>query len=694
MRKKYSVVKIFIFNVVSALLLISPAVSPAMWKQANENGFGDIENSYVPSMIVFENQLYAGTCNITGAQVWLSPDGITWDKGYDAAEYNPSHVCVQSMTIFNNELWGGTCNYEEGFAIGNSSGTVSIEGGFGDQSNICAASMAVFNNRLFVGTSKESRGCEVWSSPDGTSWMQANEDGFGDENNFGAASIAIFGNYLYVGASNFNGCQIWRTAAVGEPPFKWDPVITDGFGDITNIFAFSMVVFNNWLYVGTGNICKGCQIWRTAAVGEPPFIWEKVNIDGFGNYNNHHATSMVVFDDHLYVATSRDKHYPTHSCKVWRTAALGDLPFNDWRKVNSDEFGNHNNTGAGAMTVFHNYLYVGTGNYEGCEVWQYKPHPVEIIFEQYSSKVPKRGELGFQATVTNNTNRAGTVYFATKVKLPNGNLYPPSGYLVGPIKVTLDPYESKSKRIPHNIPINAPLGDYTYNGYIGKPGVGVINDCQFNFEVVEKIGSISGEITCPECSECVIRVNAYGDIPGPEAPILGEATIKPSDFYYKISGLPLNTEIWVLAWWSDLESNPWLDCGDYIRGYARNPIILTEDNPDLEGIDITLKEISITGEITCTDCSEGLIQISAWDGEVGQSNIIGYFYIDSPGYFFMYLPHDTEIWIAAWWDKEQEWNPPPDAGDYVGEYGGNPIILTEDNPCLSDININLEEVRQ
>jgi hypothetical protein len=94
--------------------------------------------------------------------------------------------------------------------------------------------------------------------------------------------------------------------------------------------------------------------------------------------------------------------------------------------------------------------------------------------------------LGIQATITNNTNEVQTVLFATKVKLPNGNFYPPSGYLFGPLEVTLDPYQSVTEQPSLEIPCNAPLGTYVYHGYIGT-GVGIIDEDQFEFEVVETI---------------------------------------------------------------------------------------------------------------------------------------------------------------------------------------------------------------
>jgi len=38
------------------------------------------------------------------------------------------------------------------------------------------------------------------------------------------------------------------------------------------------------------------------------------------------------------------------------------------------------------MAVFGDYLYVGTFNSEGCEVWQYEPCPIELIYGEHSKE--------------------------------------------------------------------------------------------------------------------------------------------------------------------------------------------------------------------------------------------------------------------------------------------------------------------
>jgi fibronectin type 3 domain-containing protein len=99
--------------------------------------------------------------------------------------------------------------------------------------------------------------------------------------------------------------------------------------------------------------------------------------------------------------------------------------------------------------------------------------------------IQRGGTLVFQATVTNYTDESGTVLFATNATEPDGSLYLPSGYLIGPIEVTLNPYGSKSEYLSHIVPADASLGTYTYHGYVGNYGVGIYDECQFNVEVTE-----------------------------------------------------------------------------------------------------------------------------------------------------------------------------------------------------------------
>jgi parallel beta-helix repeat protein len=91
----------------------------------------------------------------------------------------------------------------------------------------------------------------------------------------------------------------------------------------------------------------------------------------------------------------------------------------------------------------------------------------------------------FEVSVTlrNNTDTGQTVYFVSNVTLPNGKIYPFSGYLIHPVKFSLNPYETISDLVTHTIPLNTPHGIYTYNGYVGKKDQITIIEKHFYFQV-------------------------------------------------------------------------------------------------------------------------------------------------------------------------------------------------------------------
>ena len=112
------------------------------------------------------------------------------------------------------------------------------------------------------------------------------------------------------------------------------------------------------LYVTACNMVTGLEIWEYDGS-----IWKQVNTDGFGDVNNTMGPSMAVFQDNLYVGTMNT----VTGCEIWRYNG------SNWIQVNTDGFGDENNVCAFSMAIFDNDLYVGTKNcVTGCEVWQMK----------------------------------------------------------------------------------------------------------------------------------------------------------------------------------------------------------------------------------------------------------------------------------------------------------------------------------
>ncbi len=109
-----------------------------------------------------------------------------------------------------------------------------------------------------------------------------------------------------------------------------------------------------------------------------------------------------------------------------------------------------------------------------CDFLPDDPAPIEI---------PRGDPLGFRASVTNNTARGGQVSFATRVTNPDATM---TGWIIRPRKVDLGPRQTKSKHVSHTIPPTATLGNYVYHGYVGTHGLGIIDECQFEFKVIEE----------------------------------------------------------------------------------------------------------------------------------------------------------------------------------------------------------------
>lgn len=191
------------------------------------------------------------------------------------------------------------------------------------------------------------------------SWEKVNRDGFGDIKNYDAFSMLVYYEELYVGAKNQGGItQVWKYNGK-----TWKRVNIEPFSSY-GTYLSSYAVFNNKIYVGTYNAPSGCKILRYDGVS-----FTQVNEDGFGNPANTGATSMCVYNGYLYVGTSQPDY--GHGCEIWRTKAEGEPPYSDWQRVGKPGMGNSKNTAASSMAVYGS-LYIGTKNKtEGAQVWSY-----------------------------------------------------------------------------------------------------------------------------------------------------------------------------------------------------------------------------------------------------------------------------------------------------------------------------------
>jgi len=358
-------------------------------------GFGSSNNTDASSMAIFGGSLYVGTENTTsGCEIWRSSDGTSWApivgpsapiaSGFDGTANN---TAASSMFVFSPDLYVGTRN-ALGLEIWTSSdgtGWSRVVGpgglharGFGDASNIEASSMSVFFffvSQLYVGTDKGhgGGGCEVWRSPNGINWTPVVGpapaligDGFGDANNIAASSMAVYGAMpqLYIGTDrnwSLGGCQVW--SSVDGNNWGVVPGAVNGITNPSNYTASSMVVYGGSLYVGTTGLTGWSEVIRYNGAG-----WARVDNNTLSqSVLGAGVTSMADYGGNLYAGISRGQW----GCTVWRTAGAGGPPYTDWAKVNVDGFAPNGNEEVTCMATLGGNLYVGTKSYSGCELWRY-----------------------------------------------------------------------------------------------------------------------------------------------------------------------------------------------------------------------------------------------------------------------------------------------------------------------------------
>lgn len=381
--KKYlvflSIIVIFIFCV-GAFTSSGTAQSPQLeetldgrgWKQVNLSGFANPNTVAITALEVFNDLLYASTGNSAiGGQVWRSSDGTDWipvsEVGF-SGNYTNTNVYIPDLVEFKGQLYAGTSwsnSGDPGQIWRTQNGTTwqpVIEDGFNNPANTGITTFTVFSDTLYAATTNPTEGLEIWRSPDGESgnWDQVVDAGSGYPTINGLTGFTSFEGYLYAAVEAWQTggtCQVWRT----DDGTNWEHVITDGFGDSGNISMGGFAILDGFLYVGTYNDETGAQLWYS----DDGTIWDSVTLDGFGDPNNIAFQSLSTFDGYLFAVIQN----PVDGLGVWRSP-----DGSAWSQVASNGFGNVNNYGSlwsnGTM-VFQDRLYIGTINQiDGGEIWR------------------------------------------------------------------------------------------------------------------------------------------------------------------------------------------------------------------------------------------------------------------------------------------------------------------------------------
>ena len=311
---------------------------PTIWRSSDLiNWTNVVPHFFVNMRNIFDmqsntNGIFFGTGyggSPTGAQVWKSTDGINWFA------------------------FSGPANglYETNFNV-----MVSLQGG-----------------KLYagIGPPTTNGSAEVWERPaDGSAnWTKLLDFNTGLGSADGVlTNVGLSFIYAPPGAANAvflpcnnsatSNCWIYETADGGATWHK-NAAAGTGFGDSSNPYISSMIEFNGYLYVGTGNPSEGAQMWRTPLTNAVNWsstnAWQQVASGGLVNKSNGEFHRFAVGGGKLwiYLAASGPK------AQVW----CSDDGTN-WIQSNVDGFGIAANSMVGSVASFtstngNNYMVCG-----------------------------------------------------------------------------------------------------------------------------------------------------------------------------------------------------------------------------------------------------------------------------------------------------------------------------------------------
>jgi hypothetical protein len=291
------------------------------WVEAAAPSFGQGSAiQHVDSLIVYDGDLYAGT---DSGQIWRTSDGTLWTQATVTPGFNEN---ITAFATFDGALYANQGDSYEGGVFSSTDGT--------DWTNVLTFPewqdkytefLQVFDGSLYsdVGDYNGMLATDdpgaIWSSSDGTTWIQSGTDGFGNLDNSDISGMAVFDGDLYAGTFNkVEGAQVWRTS----DGTSWTEVAGDGFGDPNNTIIHQLTVFNGELYAGTENDAEGGEIWRTSDGTD----WSLANLPGFGTGEQMRIRSFFAFGGYLYANGENDCDADDYPGCVQRGWELWRLP--------------------------------------------------------------------------------------------------------------------------------------------------------------------------------------------------------------------------------------------------------------------------------------------------------------------------------------------------------------------------------
>jgi len=411
-------------------------------------GGADDDYGYSVQQTTDEGYIIAGYTNSLGAgsyDVYLiktdSSGNLIWQKTFGGTGWDVSYS-VQQTTDGGYIIVGGTDSfafYDVYLIKTDSAGNLIWEKTLGGP---------IFDEDLEVGHS-------VQQTSDGGYIIGGNK-----------YSISLGGYEVYLIKTDSSGNLIWEKTFGSNSSANSVQQTTDGG-----------YIVAGWYASGGRYIYYDVYLMKTDPFGN--LLWSKTfggSYDEFGN-----SVHELIEGGYIIVGSTNSKGAGDHDAYLIKTDTSGNLV---WEKTFGRASGDWGESVQ--QTTDGGYIIAGLTESFGAgsrDVYLLKILEVpDLTLTPDSTSIPRGGTLGYTVTVTNNTGVSQRFQYWTHVLLPNGNKYPPMGELFGPYTLRLNPGETRNAHLTHAIPMTAPLGTYTYKGFIG-PYPTVWDDDQFDFTV-------------------------------------------------------------------------------------------------------------------------------------------------------------------------------------------------------------------
>jgi hypothetical protein len=310
-----------------------------------------------------------GFSKSTGGEIWKYNKDNTWEMVYKAAEADNG---FRKMVEYDGKLYAGTLNSAEGANLFcfdpkcpvNDDGSpkwTEVACPMNKADNISIRTMLEHNGDFYIGTENNKTGGELWKY-NGSDWCQIETF----ENDSSVAELAVYDNKLYVGTWDFTDkFNLYESSDCNT--FKPVTPVFEGCDELSNLGVMQLKVFNGKLILGTVNYENGFTLLCTDDPSKTDG-WNVITTNGLGDPSNAYSWSMQEWNDKLYLGTFNDGLFsgiydPIPIPMDGRGQLWCSADGENWSQVMDDGFGSPFNYGIRTMTVTSdNRLVMGTAS--------------------------------------------------------------------------------------------------------------------------------------------------------------------------------------------------------------------------------------------------------------------------------------------------------------------------------------------